>query len=214
MTPLIDIALVGIFLGNFLTIGLRSLVSIVKVAAVQGFLLGVIIVSMHGFEWRPLAEALVVVGLKTFVIPAFLFRAMREIKVRREERPFLGIVPSLMLAAAAAGLSLVFSARLPLAPAHASSLLVPASLATVLTGFILLTTRRKAITQVVGYLVLENGIFLFGLLLIDAMPFMVEMGAMLDLFVCVFVMGIILNHIRNEFSTLDSSRLSSLREDL
>ena len=77
MTPLIDIALVGIFLGNFLTIGLRSLVSIVKVAAVQGFLLGVVILSMHGFEWRPFAEALVVVGLKTFVIPAFLFRAMR-----------------------------------------------------------------------------------------------------------------------------------------
>ena len=79
---------------------------------------------------------------------------------------------------------------------------MPASLATVLTGFLLLTTRRKAITQVVGYLVLENGIFLFGLLLLEAMPFLVEVGVLLDLFVGVFVMGIIIHHINREFASI------------
>jgi hydrogenase-4 component E len=90
---------------------------------------------------------------------------------------------------------------------------VPASIATLLAGFLILTTRRKAISQVIGYLVLENGIFIFGLLLADAMPIMVEAGALLDLLVGTFVMGIVINHISREFSSLDTSRLTSLKEE-
>ena len=63
----------------------------------------------------------------------------------------------------------------------------------------MLTTRRKAIMQVLGYLLLENGIFMFGLLLLEAMPFLVEIGVLLDLFAAVFVMGIIIHHISREF---------------
>ncbi|HEU4428038.1 MAG TPA: hydrogenase, partial [Myxococcota bacterium] len=72
--------------------------------------------------------------------------------------------------------------------------------------------RRKAITQVVGYLVLENGIFLMGLTLHEAMPLLVELGVLLDLLVGVFVIGIVLNHINREFSSLDVTRLDTLRE--
>ena len=82
-----------------------------------------------------------------------------------------------------------------------------------LTGFIMLTTRRKAITQVVGYLILENGIYIMGLALLDAMPFLVEVGVLLDLFVAIFVMGIIINHISREFRSTDVARLSSLKEE-
>ena len=90
--------------------------------------------------------------------------------------------------------------------------MVPASLATVLSGFLLLTTRKKAITQVVGYLILENGIYIMGLTLIDALPFLVEVGVLLDLFVAIFVMGIILNHISREFASQDTTNLSTLKE--
>jgi len=72
-------------------------------------------------------------------------------------------------------------------------------------------TRRKAITQVLGYLVLENGIFIFGILLAEAMPMMVEAGVLLDLLVGVFVMGIVMNQINREFSTLNTERLSALK---
>ena len=71
--------------------------------------------------------------------------------------------------------------------------------------------RLKAISQVLGYLVLENGVFIFGLLLLEAMPLMVEMGVLLDLLVAIFVMGIILNHINREFSSLDTRQLSTLK---
>jgi len=90
---------------------------------------------------------------------------------------------------------------LPLTTQHSAFLVVPASLATVWTGLLMLTTRRKAIMQVLGYLILENGIFLFGLLLLEAMPFLVEIGVLLDLFTGVFVMGIIIHHINREFSS-------------
>jgi hydrogenase-4 component E len=114
-----------------------------------------------------------------------------------------------VLGALATGLSLVFAQSLPLAREHAGALLVPASLATVLTGFLVLCTRRKAITQVVGYLTLENGIFVFGLALLDAIPYLVEAGVLLDLFVLILVMGIILDHITREFAS--SEQLTALR---
>ena len=107
---------------------------------------------------------------------------------------------------------MLFADTLPLAREHVGSLLVPASLSTVLTGFIVMTTRRKTISQVVGYLILENGIFVMGLSLMAAMPFLVEFGVLLDLFVGIFVMGIIVDHIRREFASLDTGRLSALKE--
>lgn len=95
---------------------------------------------------------------------------------------------------------------------HQGGLYVPVALATMFTGFLLLITRRKAITQVLGYLMLENGIFIIGVLLSDALPLMVEGGVLLDLLVGVFVMGIVLNQINREFSTLNTERLSALKE--
>lgn len=62
-----------------------------------------------------------------------------------------------------------------------------------------MVTRTRAVTQVLGYMVIENGIFLFALSLLDAMPALIEMGILLDIFVAVFVMAIILNHINEEF---------------
>ena len=76
----------------------------------------------------------------------------------------------------------------------------------------MLTTRRKAIMQVLGFLLLENGILLFGLLLLEAMPFLVEAGVLLDLFTGVFVMGIIIHHINREFDSISTEHLSELKE--
>jgi hydrogenase-4 component E len=117
-----------------------------------------------------------------------------------------------MLGAVGTGLAVVFSYTLPLAESHKGMLLVPASLSTAWTGFLVLTTRKKAIMQVLGYLVLENGIFLFGMLLLEAMPFLVEVGVLLDLFTGIFVMGIIINHINREFSSISTDQLSELKE--
>jgi hydrogenase-4 component E len=100
----------------------------------------------------------------------------------------------------------------PLPVPERHPLLVPTSLSTVWTGLLLVVTRRKAVAQVLGFLVLENGVFVFGVLLSDFMPVMVEAGVLLDLFAAVFVMGIVIFHINREFSSLDTRKLSTLRD--
>ena len=79
-------------------------------------------------------------------------------------------------------------------------------------GFLLLVSRAKAIVQVVGFLVMENGIFLFALLLLEKTPLLVEMGILLDIFVGALIMGIVVNHISDEFEHTDTSRLTILRD--
>jgi hydrogenase-4 component E len=126
--------------------------------------------------------------------------------------PLLGFIPSLLLGAGATIGAVALGGALPLRPEHANSLLVPGAFATVVCGFLLLMGRAKAISQVCGYLILENGIFLFGLLLIRTTPLIVEAGILLDLTVAVFVIGIIVDRIQREFDTLDTRKLTSLKE--
>ena len=213
MKPIFDPLLVLVLLLNRYLLGTSRLRAVIAGSALQGVILGVLAVFAHG-HWgvAPLLIGAGAVAIKGTVIPRLLFKAMRDVAIHREVEPFIGFIPSLLLGALGTGLAVVFARTLPLAPQHQGSLLLPGSFATVLTGFLILTTRRKAITQVVGYLVLENGIFIMGLALLEAMPFLVEVGVLLDLFVAIFVMGIIINHISREYSSLDTARMRSLKE--
>jgi hydrogenase-4 component E len=141
-----------------------------------------------------------------------LFHAIRDVVIRREVEPIVGFIASLFLGAVGTGLAVLFARTLPIDHGEMGSLIVPAALSTVLTGFLMLTTRTKAITQVVGYLILENGVFIFGMLLMEAIPFLVELGVLLDLFVAIFVMGIIIHKISREFSSVSTQMLSELKE--
>jgi hydrogenase-4 component E len=213
MSAAVDPILVLISLLNFLLLGTSRLRAAITASAMQGGLLGLLTVFVHGEPaLRPIAVGAVAVAIKSVLIPGLLHRALREAAIRREIEPYVSFVTSLVLGAVATGAAVLFADRLPLAPEHQASLLVPTSLATVLVGFLILTTRKKAITQVVGYLVLENGIFIMGLTLHDAMPSLVEVGVLLDLLVAIFVIGIVINHINREFASLDVARLDSLKE--
>jgi hydrogenase-4 component E len=213
MTFAVDPLLVLILVLNFLLLGTSRLRTAINASALQGAMLGLLTVFVHG-SWatRPLVVGAVAVAIKGLLIPGMLHRALRDTAIRREIEPYISFVSSLFLGAVATGAAVLFADRLPLAAEHQGSLLVPASLATVLTGFLILSTRRKAITQVVGYLVLENGIFVMGLTLHGAMPSLVEVGVLLDLLVAIFVIGIVINHISREFSSLDVARLDTLKE--
>lgn len=213
MSSVADAILVLVLLLNFFVLGSSRIRSIIYTVAAQGVLLGILPLLVHGEVG--VREAIVSVGaiaLKAVVIPRMLMRAMADLPIRREIQPLVGFRTSLLLGAVATGASLALAGRLPIAGSTAVHLLVPASLATILTGFIVLTTRIKAITQVLGYLILENGVYIFGLLLLQAMPFLVEVGVLLDLFVAIFVMGIMINHISREFASVSTERLSTLKE--
>ena len=213
MDSILNALLVLVLSLNLFALGTSRIVTIIKVVSFQGFLLGLMPFFIEeNFVWTSALSSGVTILLKGVIIPFMLLRAMRDVRIKREIEPLIKILPSMLFGALATGFALLISRALPLAEAHSSRLLVPASLATIFSGFILLTTRAKAITQVMGYLVLENGIYIFGMLLLGTMPLVVELGVLLDLFVGVFVVSIIINHINRAFSSLDTRRLVALKE--
>jgi hydrogenase-4 component E len=213
MITFADQLLVLVLLINFISLGTSRLMFSIRAVAVQGVILGVLPGLIHPFSWHLVGITAGIIAIKGFIIPLLLNRAVRSAEIKREVEPYLGYVPTLLLGALFTALSFGFASKLPLLAEHQNYMFVPASIATLMAGFLILTTRRKAISQVIGYLVLENGIFIFGLLLADAMPIMVEAGALLDLLVGTFVMGIVINQISREFHSLDTSRLTSLKEE-
>jgi hydrogenase-4 component E len=212
MFQLLEPMLILVIALNFFSLGVSRLRAVIHAVAFQGVLLGVmpLLVQSHA-GIRAALLAIAAIALKGFIIPSLLFHAMREANIQREVQPLVGFLASLLLGAVGTGLALMFSSTLTLTEEH-TGLLVPTALSTVLTGFLILTTRQKAIMQVLGYLVLENGIFLFGMLLLEAMPFLVEVGVLLDLFTGVFIMGIIIHQINREFASEDAESLSKLKD--
>lgn len=205
--------LVLVLVLNLLLLGTSRINTIIQTVSAQGALLGIIPFVMHHHLTIPeILIAVMAIALKGVAIPLIMVHALREAQIKREIEPMVGFLPSILLGAVATAFSLLFASQLPLASQHVGKLLVPTSIATVFTGFIILITRYKALTQVVGYLVLENGIYIFGMLLIEAMPLIVELGALLDLFVGIFVICIIANHINRAFSSMDTRRLVTLKE--
>ncbi|NCD25954.1 MAG: hydrogenase [Deltaproteobacteria bacterium] len=207
--------LIGVALGfNLLALGTSRLPLLIRAVAVQGVLLGLApLLLEHGeMNWQLVLLTIATVAGKGIIIPGLLHRAMRTANIARELKPFIGYIPSLLLGATATIAAVILTRHLPLLPEHAGSLHVPGALALILTGFILLIGRTKAISQVCGYLILENGIYLFGLLLIHSTPMLVEFGILLDVTVGIFVIGIIVDRIQRAFDSLDTRKLTALHE--
>jgi len=207
-----NLLLITVILINFYTLGSARLVACIRTVALQGALLSLLPIVTHGVSGHALLLGCGALIFKGILIPWLLLRAIKEARIRREVEPYIGFVPTLVLGALVTAGSFIFADFLPLAAEHHEGLFVPAALATMFSGFLLLITRRKAITQVLGYLILENGIFIFAVLLSAAIPLMVEAGVLLDLLVSIFVMVIVLNHINREFSTFNTERLTALKE--
>ncbi|MFA7174311.1 MAG: hydrogenase [Kiritimatiellia bacterium] len=213
MNYLLSTVLVTLLMLNLFALGSSRILTVTRVVAFQGILLGIIPLLMHPHLTLPvIVMVIVTITIKGVVIPAVIIHALRDVQIKREVKPLIGFLPSIIVGSVATAFALLFARQLPLAAQHYSTLLVPTSIATVLIGFIILITRYKAISQVIGYLMLENGIFLFSMLLVEAMPLIVELGVMLDLFVGIFIASIIINHINQSFSSMDTRLLVSLKE--
>lgn len=214
MNELLNAVYVLILTLNLFALGNGRILSVIRIVAAQGVLLGFlpIMLEPHLNATTMLSSGVAII-LKGVVIPGIMMKALRDAQIKREVEPLLGLLPSIIVGALITALVFFVSGHVSGTVPNDSSLLIPTSLATVIAGFILLTTRYKAISQVLGYMVLENGIYIFSLLLIEAIPLVVEMGMLLDLFVSIFVVSIITNHINSAFSSLDTRNLSSLKEE-
>ncbi len=206
--------LVAVILLDLLLSVTSRLSVLIRGFAVQAAGIALLALLLDGFDsphaWIVAGGTLV---LKAVAIPFFLNRAVIRTNARRELEPLVSYGTSLLLAALGVLLAFALASRLPMEARRAGLLIAAAAFATMVTGLLLLVTRTKALTEVVGYLVLENGIFLFGLTLLKRMPLVVEMGILLDVFVGVFVMGIVVYNIHRTFDHIDVSALTTLKED-
>ena len=185
----------------------------ISLVAVQGIVLALLPLFSHeGLSPRTAFLAVLVVVMKGLVFPRLLTRAVRDANVRREVEPFVGYSSSILIGIILLAVSFWIGSRFPLLTSvGVSDLVVPGAIGAILTGLFLLTSRRKAVTQVMGYLVMENGIAAFGLAVVPEVPMLIELGIMLDVFVGVFVMAIVIWHISREFDHMDADQLSALK---
>jgi hydrogenase-4 component E len=216
VTPLVDLILVVFVLTNLSLLGAKQLGTCIRLTAAQGMLMSVlpVLAAPDGLGLRGLLFAVVIFGLKGIAFPRLLLRTLRTVNIRHEVEPFVGYAASLLVGIALLGMAFWVSSRLvmPLSHPVVSPLLVPIALATILSGLFLIIGRRTALMQVVGYLVMENGIYLFGIAVAEEVPFLVETGILLDIFVAVFVMGIAVFHINRQFDHIDIEKLTSLKD--
>lgn len=213
----IDSILVLAVLLNLAMLATSRMAACIRIFASQSLLLAALPIALGLHHEGTLGAHVLVIalgalGLKVLLIPWVLLRVLRTGEIHREIEPFIGFTASIMLGAVIIVGSFAFAKGMPLPAAAPTDLLVPVSIATLFNGLLMLVSRLKAITQVLGYLVLENGIFVFGLLLLEQTPVLVELGILLDLFVGVFIMGIVVYHIRREFDHMDTHLLDALRE--
>lgn len=203
MLIVLDLALLSISLLN----------TGIMVVGLQGILLGLFVISSHAsaLSLRLVIIASVGIAIKGFVFPLLLRRAVKEAGIQREIRPFVGASLSLLIGVAMLLAALWIGSKISINGIIDVPLAVPASFMTMFTGLFLVIARKTALTQCIGYIVFENGIYAFGVAAVGQTPLLVELGLLLDAFVGVFVMGIAIYHINHEFDSMDATKLSSLK---
>jgi hydrogenase-4 component E len=213
MTTNLDRLMLLLILSDLGLLGIGRLGPALGLLAFQGVLLSGLVLAAHAgaLGLRLVILATASLAVRAVLFPWLLRRAGRQAGITRELNPFVGYAPSLLLGIAMLGGAMALGERLPLALTVPSQYVLPASLFTVFTGLFLVVARRKALTQCLGYLVLENGIYAFGVAAVGEVPALIELGALLDLFVAVLVMGVAMYRISEEFDHMDTDRLDTLR---
>ncbi|MGA2306706.1 MAG: hypothetical protein ABSH29_21340 [Acidimicrobiales bacterium] len=194
---------------------LSSVRSVVRVVAAQGIALGLValILGVHLGDAGLIATALVVLALKGVVIPVFLAKAGGEGgALNRERRPLLNVPASLVASAALIVLAFAAARGVAAFVGTTAGTLVPVGVATLLLGFFVLVTRRRPIFQMVGLLLVDNGIALVAFLCTAGVPFLIELGVSLDVLLGVVVLMVLAQRLRSEFGDVDLDELQELHD--
>jgi hydrogenase-4 component E len=191
----------------------RSIGRAIWLVAIQSVLTGVVAVGvgLATGTGHLVIGGLLAIGAKGLVVPFVLASILRRSPVRRERHPLLDPRASLIAAVA-----IVFAANAAADGAFvgasvAASRVLPAAIATVLTGLLIIMTRRKVLSLVVGLLVFENGIALTAFSLTYGMPLVVELGVLFDLLIAVVVAWVYARRMLDVFGSTSTDRLRSLR---
>jgi hydrogenase-4 component E len=192
----------------------RRIVGMLQIFAVQGLLLSVstaLVAYVAGQNHLYISSFLTLL-LKVVALPYILFELVHRLNIRREVEPVVNIPTTMFI-----GIALVIFSYHLTSPIRELSTLMTRStlavaLATVLLSFLMMITRKKAVTQIIGLLSMENGLFFAATSATYGMPLVVELGVALDILIAAFIFGIFMFQIRSSFDSLELSEMEKLKE--
>jgi hydrogenase-4 component E len=197
-------------------VGQRSLVMNIRLFGTQSFLLGAIAAAIAWYNGAPhiFVAAGMTVLVKAVAVPILLERLVDRIEIRHEIEPVVNVPFSIVISGGLTLVAYIVGDSFYHPEAEAASLghnTMAVAISVFLIGFFMMLNRRKALTQVLALLTLENGVFLAAICLTYGMPLIVEMGVFFDVLVAVMVLGILVYRIRESFDSMDVSKMRRLR---
>jgi hydrogenase-4 component E len=212
----IDLLAAAILVTTFLIVSSRSLSFYVRLFSLQSFMLGAVallVVIGYG-ETHIVVSAILTLLVKAIGIPIVLNRLINRIKVPKEVDFSVNTTISLLICGFLVILANSVAEPILSSRQEASAMVtkvLPVSISIMLIGLFIMTSRRKAITQIIGLLTMENGVFLSGLSITSGMPMIVELGIFFDILVAALILGVFVFRINRTFETIDIDTLKELR---
>jgi hydrogenase-4 component E len=196
----------------------RWLITNIRIFGAQSLLLAAIAATIGWYNKAPhlYFAAVLTLALKALFVPWLLERVVERVGIRKEIEPFVNVPLSVVIAGGLTllGYTVAESFHRPELAVSATTLgrnTLAVAISLFLIGFFVMVNRRRAVTQVLALLSLENGLFLAAISLTYGMPMVVELGVFFDVLVAVMVLGVLVNRIREAFDTMDVSKLDQLR---
>jgi len=209
----VDSILSLVLLSVLLSFGSSRLPVLIKVLAFQGVVVSLVPLFIgHDLSSWGILFTLFTMTIRGIIIPFCIYLAIKKVAIHREVEPIIGYHASLL-----AGLGLIVAAtyvshKFDITSISTSTLLLPASITLLVAGMFLLMARRNAIAMVLGYIMMENGIYLVGTTFSVRARHIVEFGILLDVLAGVMIMAVILQNIKQKFDDVDTALLRTLKE--
>ncbi len=185
-----------------------------RVLALQGLILFLMVLLDHS---EMTAFNLVFLGAETLlfkaiIIPAFLMYTVRRNNIQREIQPYMPSFYSVLITTVIFAFGFIIAYWAVSYAANVRPLYFGVSIATMITGLFIIISRKKIITHVMGYIMMENGIFMLAMSVVSEMPMIVNLGVLLDLFAAIYLLGLFVTKINSTFDELHIDSLSNLRD--
>ena len=213
MIEFVDTILALVLLSVLFSFGTSRLPALIKIIAFQGVAVSIVPLFIgHGLTTGGIAFTLITLLIRGIVIPLCIYLAIKKVAIHREVEPIVGYHASLMVGLILIVAATFVSPKFNLPQSSSNALLLPTAITLLAAGMFLLMARRNAIAMVLGYIVMENGIYLVGTSFSVRTHHIVEFGILLDVLAGVMIMAVILQNIKQAFDDVDTALLRTLKE--
>ena len=211
---LLNLCAALLLLLSFAMLTQRRIVSLVNLLAMQGvvLLIATLLLAARTGQHHLYLSAALTLALKVILLPRLLHRLIRRLEVYWDTEPLLNISGTMLVGVLVVVFAFGLAQPISELASTATRSAIGIAVAVILLAFVTMITRRKAMSQVVGFLSMENGLFFGAMSATYGMPMIVEFGVALDVLVAVLVLGIFFFQIREQFDSLDLHHLESLKE--